>query len=242
MSRAEPEADRSTWEARLASIKEELASDPANTLGELVRLGQEVLAAARLDLGVEMDAVAGGASASEVAWRLARARGLVSGSATGARISRDGAQPVAANLRMFVREAIQTSARPRVRPKPARRAASKRATVLRAQGGYYVVSGVWAVVNRRGFEAMTGRKTDYWLVRTVGLLAAAIGVSLLAGARGARSSSATKVLGLTAGASFTAVDLVYVAKRQISPVYLGDAAVHALLAGFALRASREPAS
>ena len=44
--------------------------------------------------------------------------------------------------------------------------------ILQAQGAYYVATGVWAVVDRRGFETVSGRKTDYWLVRTVGLLAA----------------------------------------------------------------------
>ena len=120
------------------------------------------------------------------------------------------------------------------------RLAPERATVLRVQGAYYVVSGLWAVVDRRGFETVTGRKTDYWLVRMVGLLAAAIGVSLLTGARGARPSSEATVLGVAAGASFTAVDLAYVARRRISPVYLADAVVHGLLAGSALFRSSKP--
>ena len=106
-------------------------------------------------------------------------------------------------------------------------------SVLRAQGGYYLASGLWAVVNRRGFEAVTGPKRDYWLVRTVGLLAATIGASLLAGTR-REPTPETALLGLAAGASFTAVDLVYVARRRVSPVYLGDAALHVLLAVLAL--------
>ena len=117
----------------------------------------------------------------------------------------------------------------------------KRTKILRAQGAYYVVSGLWALVDRRGFERVTGRKSDYWLVRTVGLLAATIGLSLLAGTRDRRPSTETTLLGAAAGVSFTAVDLVYVARRRISPVYLGDATVHALLAGFALLGDRRPA-
>jgi hypothetical protein len=50
------------------------------------------------------------------------------------------------------------------------------------------------------------------------------------------------VLGVAAGASFTAVDLVYVARRRIDPIYLGDATVHGVLAGLALLGSREPPS
>jgi len=113
--------------------------------------------------------------------------------------------------------------------------APRRVTVLKAQGTYYVASGLWALFDRQGFERVTGRKTDYWLVRTVGMLATAIGLALLAGARDGRPSSPTRVLAVAAGASFTVVDLVYVANGRISPVYLCDAAVHGLLAGGALR-------
>lgn len=240
----EPGADRHTWGARFASIKEELASEPVESLGDLLRLGEKVLAATGLDVEAEVGAGAGDAAVSKLAPRFARARELLFGSETEAEIRPRETQQVAADLRMLVREAIETAytARARIAPATAKRPASKRATALRAQGAYYVVSGLWAVVDRRGFETVTGRKTDYWLVRTVGLLAAAIGLSLLAGARGTRLSSETTVLGVAAGASFTAVDLVYVARRRISPIYLGDAAVHALLAGFALRAERQPAS
>jgi hypothetical protein len=130
---------------------------------------------------------------------------------------------------------LVTARRARVK----RSVAGGRVTVIKAQGAYYLGSGLWAIVDRRGFEKVTGRKTDYWLVRTVGLLAAAIGLTLLMGARDGRPSSETKVLAIAAGASFTVVDLVYVAKGRIGPIYLGDVAVHGLLAGLALTGSLE---
>jgi hypothetical protein len=52
-----------------------------------------------------------------------------------------------------------------------------------AQGLYYRVTGVWPLVNLRTFEAITGPKRDKWLVRTVGILAAAIGTGLWTGLR-----------------------------------------------------------
>ena len=189
MSDAEPSARRPLWRIGLAAIEDELASEPVESLGDFLRLGEKVLIRAGLDVETQ------------------------SGDA-----AHHGSE--------------------RSRPRTSRRADSGRARILRAQGGYYLLSGVWAVANRRGFEALTGRKTDYWLVRTVGLLAATIGVSLLAGTRGGRASSETVLLGVAAGASFTAIDLVYVARRRIRPVYLGDAAVHAALAAFALLESR----
>jgi hypothetical protein len=101
--------------------------------------------------------------------------------------------------------------------------------VLAAQGAYYVATGVWPVVHRPSFEAITGRKTDYWLVRTVGLLAAAIGSTLLVASRAERPSREAAVLAAGAGAAFVAVDVVYVARRRIRPVYLADAGAHAAL-------------
>ena len=62
-----------------------------------------------------------------------------------------------------------------------------------AQGVYYVVSGAWPLVHIDSFQKVTGRKTDLWLVHTVGL----------------------QVL----------IELVYVLKRVISPIYLADAVV-----------------
>jgi hypothetical protein len=50
-------------------------------------------------------------------------------------------------------------------------------SVLRAQGGYYLVTGLWPLVHLASFEAITGPKVDDWLVRMVGLLAAVIGAT-----------------------------------------------------------------
>jgi len=47
--------------------------------------------------------------------------------------------------------------------------------VALAQGSYYVLTGVWSLVHIRSFQAVTGPKTDLWLVKTVGVLVIAIG-------------------------------------------------------------------
>ncbi len=129
-------------------------------------------------------------------------------------------------------------------PRRASKAGSRLSTLsirrlIGLQGAYYVATGAWAIVHRRSFEAVTGRKTDYWLVRTVGLLAAAIGASLLVAAtRDEGPSPEAVVLAGGSAASFALVDVVYVARRRISPIYLADAALHALLAALALAARR----
>jgi hypothetical protein len=106
------------------------------------------------------------------------------------------------------------------------------------QGAYYVVTGAWAVVDRRSFESVSGAKTDYWLVRTVGLLAVAIGTALLISARRDQGSAGSVALAVGAGASFTAIDVTYVARRSISPIYLVDALTHAGIAALALTRRR----
>ncbi|MGH7661110.1 MAG: hypothetical protein ACRENA_09390 [Vulcanimicrobiaceae bacterium] len=53
--------------------------------------------------------------------------------------------------------------------------AERNRRVLKLQAGYYIATGIWPLLSMRSFEAITGPKTDRWLVRMVGLLAATIG-------------------------------------------------------------------
>ena len=43
-------------------------------------------------------------------------------------------------------------------------------TVGLAHGTFNVASGLWPLLHRRSFEAVTGPKQDYWLTSTVALL------------------------------------------------------------------------
>lgn len=102
--------------------------------------------------------------------------------------------------------------------------------VLGTQSTYYIASGVWPLLSRRSFERVTGPKTDFWLVQTVGLLIVSIGVGL---ARSARYEStpgpAIASIGVTAAAALALMDVVNVGRRRISRVYLLDAAAEAAL-------------
>lgn len=93
------------------------------------------------------------------------------------------------------------------------------------QGLYYLLTGLWPLVHLASFEAVTGPKTDDWLVRMVGLLAATIGASLIASTRQWRGALEVLVLSIGSALCFTLVDVLYVLRGQISPIYLADAAI-----------------
>jgi hypothetical protein len=89
------------------------------------------------------------------------------------------------------------------------------------QGLFYLATGAWPLLNMRTFEQVTGPKTDKWLVKTAGVLIMAIGGALtLAGLR-RNVRAETRVLAVASAVGLTAIDVVYVSKRRISPVYLG---------------------
>lgn len=90
-------------------------------------------------------------------------------------------------------------------------------------GLYYLTTGIWPVLSIETFQLVTGRKRDLWLVQTAGLLIASIGSALLlAGYRG-EVSPEVRLLAVTSALSLAGIDVVYVSRRQIGPVYLADA-------------------
>jgi hypothetical protein len=95
------------------------------------------------------------------------------------------------------------------------------------QGVYFLTTGIWPLVSMRTFEAVTGPKVDRWLVKTVGVLVAVIGASLLVDAR--RPSRGSQVLGVGSAAALGGVDVVYSLRGRISKIYLADAVLEALL-------------
>lgn len=106
-----------------------------------------------------------------------------------------------------------------------------RRSVLRFQAAYYVATGALPLISRRAFEWLTGPKREWWLVQMVGLLAVTNGLALAAGTRNtARPSRETVTLSVLSALSFAAIDVTYVLKRRISPVYLVDAVLEAAVA------------
>jgi hypothetical protein len=115
-------------------------------------------------------------------------------------------------------------------------------TLALAQGAYYFATGVWPILHLRSFEKVTGPKPEGWLVKTVGALIAVIGTTVgLAGWR-RRISPEIRILAAGSAAALGVVDVIYPAKRRISPIYLADALPEAALTlAWVLSSLRRPA-
>lgn len=110
--------------------------------------------------------------------------------------------------------------------------------VLRAQAAYYLATGVWPLIAPNAFQAVTGPKTDMWLVKTFGVLVGAVGLSLAAGARGPVRAE-TRVLAAGSAAALGAADAWYAGRGRIRWTYLIDAAGQAALLLALAKARRE---
>jgi hypothetical protein len=107
---------------------------------------------------------------------------------------------------------------------------------LLTQSTYYVATGLLPFVSRRAFEAVTGRKREWWLVQTVGALVTVVGGTLASATARRRVTPETLALAAGSAASLAALDVIYVARRRIRVVYLLDAALEAGLLASIIRA------
>jgi hypothetical protein len=115
--------------------------------------------------------------------------------------------------------------------------------LLWVQGSYWLVTGVWPLVSIRTFQWVTGPKTDHlptgreadhWLVMTAGVLITSIALALLTAAWRRRVSPEIVALAVASAIGLTGIDVIYVARGVIAPIYLLDAAIEVLLlAGWA---------
>jgi len=106
------------------------------------------------------------------------------------------------------------------------------------QGLYFLATGIWPLVSIASFQAVTGPKTDHlvtgregdhWLVNTVGALVISIGLTLITAAWRSNVSFETIVLGISCALALIAIDVVYVLRGAILPVYLGDAGIELVI-------------
>lgn len=105
------------------------------------------------------------------------------------------------------------------------------ALVSLAQGSYWALTGLWPLVHMPSFLWVTGPKIDLWLVRTVGVLILVVGAVLLKAGLARRVTPEIVWLGIGGAAGMAFIDVYYVGKDVILPVYLLDAGAEILLIG-----------
>jgi hypothetical protein len=98
------------------------------------------------------------------------------------------------------------------------------------QGVFYGATGLWALVDLDSFMAVTGPKTDRWLVKTVGILVTVVGAVLLVAWRRGGVPLEIALLAVGSALSLATIDIIYVSNRTISPIYLLDAVAEVGLA------------
>jgi hypothetical protein len=103
-----------------------------------------------------------------------------------------------------------------------------------SQGVYYVLTGLWPLVNMRSFEAITGPKADRWLAQTVGWLVTIVGGVLTMASVRRHAAPELPLLGVGSAVGLAGIECMSVASGRISRVYLLDAVLQlGLVAGWA---------
>ena len=106
------------------------------------------------------------------------------------------------------------------------------------QGVFYMLTGLWPLIDIVSFQIITGPKVDLWLVRTVGVLVTVIGTVLLSASRSRRINREILLLAVGSALGLAGIDLVYALSGRISAIYLADAAAEIALASLWLIGSR----
>jgi len=112
-------------------------------------------------------------------------------------------------------------------------------TACLAQGCYFLLTGIWPLLHMRSFLAVTGPKADLWLVKTVAALIIAISLALLLAVARNNLTVEVRAIAIASALALLAVDVVYVMKKVLSPIYLADAAAESALIALWLAGSAQ---
>jgi hypothetical protein len=101
--------------------------------------------------------------------------------------------------------------------------------LILVQSIYLMITAIWPLLSIDSFMAITGYKTDTWLVMTVAalLLAVSLCMALYLVIRTDRRPAA--LLGMCTAVALVSIDVYYVAHRIISKIYLLDAAIQLVI-------------
>ena len=104
--------------------------------------------------------------------------------------------------------------------------------LLSVQGWYTLLTALWGILDIDSFMAVTGPKTDIWLVKTVSVVLAAVGICLISHRYVSSHAVPAILLGFFCSAGLGFIDVYYYAAGVISWVYLLDAFAEGLFAAF----------
>jgi len=93
------------------------------------------------------------------------------------------------------------------------------------QGSYFLITGIWSLIHIDSFQRVTGRKTDLWLVKTVGILVSAIGAGLILAGVTQQFDSGLIFIAMASTIGLIGIELVYIYEDVISPIYGIDAVI-----------------
>lgn len=97
--------------------------------------------------------------------------------------------------------------------------------LISAQATYTLITAIWPLVHIESFMAVTGYKTDVWLVKTVGALLIPVAITLYTYLFLTTDQRPAIVLGGLTALAFICVDFYYTLNDVISDIYLADGVV-----------------
>ncbi len=97
------------------------------------------------------------------------------------------------------------------------------------QGSYYVATGLWPLLSMASFEAVSGPKTDDWLVTTVGVLVIVIGSVLLWAGLTNQIVAPVALLAIASAAGLAGLDFFYAMRGVIWAIYMLDGVAEVVL-------------
>lgn len=100
--------------------------------------------------------------------------------------------------------------------------------LLRFEGIFYLLTGLWPLLHFSSFLSVMGFKTDIWMVVTVGALLTLNGLLFLMESLSPFISKAVLAAAVAVPVILLWIDLFYVFSGVISPAYIVDAVIENL--------------
>jgi hypothetical protein len=101
--------------------------------------------------------------------------------------------------------------------------------LLYIQGAYFIITGIWPVIDIDSFMLVTCPKTDLWLVKTLGVIFLCEGICFLLSGIIREGGLPVMVLALINAVALIMIDCYYVFTGTICSIYLADAVVEMIL-------------